>query len=179
MFHMEPKGGSEKELRPGPLEREDGIKGLKDRLDGMSGETKDRMKRLMGDRDLESLNEEQQLAIQEMTLLRELNMATEARVRGWLLEDRTFQECFERRRVAGLRRWGFEADEALAKAAVEGDISALRLYYQKTGTLPVGGEYARMPEEVKGGKDLESVVQGLLEKALSKRGGADGGGSKG
>ena len=157
------------EVTPGPVTKAEAVETLKEKLDDMSRGTYQNLKDMMKDRDLEALPQDQQEAIQELTLLRDLSMAAEARVRTWLLEDKGFQECFERRRIAGLRSYGFMVDDQLSKLAREGDPAMMRLYYQRTGTLPVGGEYARMPEEAKGDKDLAGLISSIVDKAMKAK----------
>jgi phosphoribosylaminoimidazole (AIR) synthetase len=53
--------------------------------------------------------------------------------------------------------------------AIEGDGPSQRLFYQRTGTLPVGGEYARMPEEAKGEKDLAGMIASIVDKAMKAK----------
>jgi len=123
--------------------------------------------------DLKDLPHAQQELIRSVSYFKELSLVDEMRLQEWLITDKAFRRAWEKRRSATLKRYAFLVDDALVKAAMAGDKNLLKLYYQRTGLLPAGGEKvaddAGEPGEEAVSRDqLEAKIRELEEKLKTK-----------
>lgn len=125
--------------------------------------TRQKARRGFDGEDLTGLSHRQKQILGKLLLFEKMEVAEEVSVRQWLLNDKQFQDAFERRKLANLKRYSPEIDEALVVGAKTGDAALIKLYNIKIGLIPAAGS-----EYVKdfGGDSMKSLKKDVLEEKI-------------